>query len=396
MTLTVRPNNNQARDPEEVRDDVRAVLGPTTYVSVWTCRRNELWSFANSSVPDEDVFQLLRRLSGQEGSDEYIKRGSHAVKHLFELAAGIRSPILGESHIQGQIRDGKRKAEAAGTLDGSLNRLFDAAIEFGRAARRTTQIEQLGRESSYGSGVVELAGSLAEGNLDSSVEVLLYGAGELGREIAHSLSGVGVSLMITNRTIDLARGLAEKLHANWVPWDEHELALKDADVIVSAVPVVPIQFGEAVFRLLETRHGKPLVAIDVSQEGSLSMLRDEPGIRFAELDDLHRLLAPARQRLEGEIGQVQKLAEEKVKAFSRQQEADFPKIFWPIAEKLQRKYFETKDRRLAAFLHEFFEEISTLLAEHHHVLTRLDDVAARSDTARRGAGGSTVIGSSRS
>jgi glutamyl-tRNA reductase len=189
-------------------------------VVVSTCNRTELYAAGGG----ED---RLRRSLGVAPTG-YALHDIAAVEHLFRVAAGLDSAVIGESEIVSQLRAAVALAAAEDTLGLRLEEAFASALSAGRRVRRQTGI---------GRGSTSLAAVVAKAALAERRErgVLLIGAGRVARAVAGALHGLGPpELMIANRTFARARALARQLGAEAIAWEELDGALARADVVISA------------------------------------------------------------------------------------------------------------------------------------------------------------------
>ena len=210
------------------------IVGEAVVVS--TCNRTEIYTTA--AEPDAAA-SLVRRFvadyhgldgaSPAEGFRDLVD--ADAVRHLFRVAGGLDSMIVGESQILGQVRSALAAASAAGTLSAPLSRLFHRAIRAGRRVREETGVGRNALSVSF--AAVRLAQTVL-GDLSGS-RVLLIGAGEAGKLVAEALRKTGVGeLTVTNRTARRASELADELGGRAVPFDRLDVAVADADIVVAA------------------------------------------------------------------------------------------------------------------------------------------------------------------
>ncbi|NNE96049.1 MAG: glutamyl-tRNA reductase, partial [Acidimicrobiales bacterium] len=165
------------------------------------------------------------------GEHLYVHHASDAVDHLFKVAAGLDSVVLGEHEILGQVRSSWDTARAEGSAGSLLNPLFEHAIAAGRRVRSETAIGE--RTVSLAHSAVELAHDRLAHLSDK--RVLVVGSGEVGASVAEALGRYGVSeLLVTNRTFERAEALAQKVGGQARPIAELSTLVGSADVIVSA------------------------------------------------------------------------------------------------------------------------------------------------------------------
>ncbi len=231
-----------------------------------TCNRTELYAVAEGRDHAE---QTLRNLFAAQAAfpldhPEYLYAFAErdAVAHLFAVASGIDSMVVGEFEILGQVRQAYLQAIDKKAIGPVLHRLFKDAIHVGKRAHSETLI---------GAGAVSVAYaavSLARQRLGSlrGRRVLIIGAGEMGRRAAKSVSKDGAStVMVTNRTFAQAAELAAETGGCAISFDELATALVDADVVISATSAPHIILDAAtVARALERRPDRPLYLFDIA------------------------------------------------------------------------------------------------------------------------------------
>ena len=201
-----------------------------------TCNRTEVYTTADE--PEEASALVRRFVADYHGLDNAASADgfrdlvdADAVRHLFRVAGGLDSMIVGESQILGQVREALAAASAAGTLSAPLSRVFHRAIRAGRRVREETGVGRNALSVSF--AAVRLARSVL-GDLSAS-RVLLVGAGEAGKLVAEALRKTGVGdVAVTNRTPRRAEDLARDLGGRAVPFDRLDAAVADADIVVAA------------------------------------------------------------------------------------------------------------------------------------------------------------------
>jgi glutamyl-tRNA reductase len=233
---------------------------------VSTCNRVE----AVISSSDEDVIApvvewLARRSGTSRGTIEkhlYVLRHADVVKHLFRVASGLDSMILGEPQIAGQVRFAFQTARDLGTLDPLLLQLFEQTMRVGKRIRTETGIGEHAVSVPY--AALELARKIF-GDL-SGLQVLLVGAGEMGELTAEHFAQQHVrQVIVANRSHERAEELAERFHGQAVRFDALQEQLADCDVVVvsTGAPHFLITAVD-VASALETRRGRNLFLIDLS------------------------------------------------------------------------------------------------------------------------------------
>jgi glutamyl-tRNA reductase len=289
-------------------------------VAVSTCNRTELYLVASDAVEAES--EALSALSRQAGippteliASLYSLRGMDAARHLFAVAAGLESMIVGEAEVQGQVKRAYELALVEGVTGPITNRLFRDALGAGKRARTETGI---GRSRvSVSSVAVELARALL-GEL-SSRRVLVIGAGENGELTAKALRERGVeTVFVANRRYDRAIGLAQRFNGKAVRFDDLPAELVRADIVVSSTGS-PHQIvgSDELALVVEQRQGRPLLLIDIAVPRDIDpTVRELRGITLYDMDDLQREVARNMNGREAEAAKARVIVEREVERFA--------------------------------------------------------------------------------
>ncbi len=232
-----------------------------------TCNRTEVYAEVDrfhGSV--EDVSQLMAERAGESRDDLtphlYVHYDAGAVAHVFSVAAGLDSMVVGESQILGQVRDALRRGQDAGSVGASLNPLFQQALRVGKRAHAETDIDRAG--PSLVSVAVDRVGPVV-GGLPGR-RALVVGAGSMAALAVTTLSRRGVSdIVIANRSAGHARHLARSVGGRAVPLDDLSAEVGKADVVVSCTGATSLVLtGDDVKRAVDGRNGRPLAIIDLA------------------------------------------------------------------------------------------------------------------------------------
>lgn len=282
---------------------------------LFTCNRCELyWCGPHDH---ESWFSDLARARGVSLNGEIVRLdGDQAVRHLFTVAAGLDSQILGETEILGQVRRAYDAARAAGTTTREMDAIFSAALAAGRRVRCDTL---LGRHpASVSAAAVDLAATeWGDGFGDRQVAVL--GAGEAAEGVLRSLHLHGASrVALVNRNLDRAGVLAGAWGAEPHGWEDLPDLTASADLLIVATSASrPVVSTEHLSAALAGRPGRRLVVIDLGMPRNVQpQARQLPGVQLFDLDDLQRLCCPAaaapaaalreaERLLEGEIARLE-------------------------------------------------------------------------------------------
>ena len=264
-------------------------------VIVSTCNRVEVYTaISRFHGGAGDVRRFLADLHGigvEEFADHlYEYYEERAVRHLFAVASGIDSMVVGEAQILGQVREAFQAAQAERTVGPVLSGLFARAIKVGRRARRETGIGA-GLASTLTVGLRVVREHL--GDLDGR-RVLLVGAGSLARLAGRTLRQAGAGeLVVANRTAARGAALAGELRGRSVPLERVAAELADADLVVAATAGArPTVTTAAVAGALARRApGRSLVVLDLGVPRDVEPeVRHLPGVVLADLDGLRAVL----------------------------------------------------------------------------------------------------------
>jgi glutamyl-tRNA reductase len=280
-----------------------------------TCNRFEV--YLPGSYDREGLLEFLIEEGGADAelASRYFefRQDDDAISHIYEVATGLDSMVLGESEILGQVRSAFSATVAAGADNSLLSRLFHTAIRVGRRARSETEIGHHALSISY--VAAQQARELAA---VEDATVLVVGAGDAGRHAAESLSERGVGrVLVTNRTPERAEALAEDLGGEAVPFEQLSDALSTSDVILAASGshdhlVSHDQMAEAMAR----RDSRPVTVIDIGLPRDFDpAVREIPGVTYRDLDDLQAVVADHMKARQGEVADVREIVAEETQNF---------------------------------------------------------------------------------
>jgi glutamyl-tRNA reductase len=257
--------------PVDIREQIR--IGPldihallqedSEAFTLNTCNRTEVyWTAMETGA----VFKLLTDLSGIE--EEQIRQvsefltGQDAVRHLFLVASGLDSMVIGEPQILGQMKDAYREALAADTTDTILNKALHRAFRTAKRIRTETSIGNY--PVSVASEAVELADHIF-GDISEST-VLLVGAGDMAGIAARRLKDRGVKqLRIVNRTHSAACDLAGELGGIALPFERLTDELSASDIVIASTGSThPIITKDMVASAMKSRKNRPIIIIDIA------------------------------------------------------------------------------------------------------------------------------------
>ncbi len=284
-----------------------------------TCNRTEVYAVSPRGIGDpRSIVALLNEVKGGqpvEGAPFFALSGREATRHLFRVAAGVESMVIGESEILGQVRSAFAAATAAGTHSVALSRLFHSAIRVGRRVRSQTHI---GRYAvSVSSTAVALARSTL-GEIDGKT-VLVVSAGEAGKLTARTLRESGVAAMlVTNRSAERARELAADLGGSAVPFEQLEPSMCRADIVITSTASPEFVFGRPqVEAVMRQRPNRPLLLIDIAVPRDIDpAVRGVPGAHLYDIDGLQEIAQANVNLRRRELSRVEAIVEEEVSRYS--------------------------------------------------------------------------------
>jgi glutamyl-tRNA reductase len=278
-----------------------------------TCNRTEVYAVAerfHGAFQDiRDFLCDVARMAPEDLQPHlYSQHDAAAAAHLFSVAAGLESAVLGESEILGQVRSAWATAQAEGAARSSLNLLFRHAVQVGKRARTETAI---GRSTaSVSHAAVEMVEERF-GPLEDA-KVLVVGAGEMGEGIVAALAGAGVGqVTVVNRTHERARELATRLSGRAVPFAALPDALADADVLLTSTGAGSVVIEADVVE--RAKAGRPLLVVDVAVPRDVdAAVADLPGVTLLDLDDLRDWAARGIAERAAEAARVRLIVAEEV------------------------------------------------------------------------------------
>lgn len=284
-------------------------------VVVSTCNRIEVYAFAERFHGGyQDVREFLARHAGlapEEVADHlYAHHDAEAVRHLFSVAAGLDSAVVGEHEILGQVRDAWERAREEGTVGSSLGALFRHAVETGKRVRTETSI---GRGiASVSQAAVALADERTHGLAGRTV--LVIGAGDMAEGTVKSLAKAGVGeVLVANRTWERATGLAEACGGRPVPITELHDALERVDVLVTTTGAQDLILEAADIGHLTASRNHPLVIVDVAVPRDVDpSARQIPGITLLDMDDIGAFVDEGLDSRNSEVASVRAIVDGEV------------------------------------------------------------------------------------
>ena len=278
-----------------------------------TCNRTEIYAVEESSDAVPDISSLLSNRLGHDAAGfMYVHRDRDVTAHLFGVAAGLDSMILGEAQIQGQVKAAWEQCRAeSGPL---LNRMFQSALSAGSRAREKTGI---GRgAASVSSAAVQLAKKIFGGL--GGRRAMVLGAGDVAELALECLLKEGVRVaIVANRTHERAQILAERHGAVAMHYDECWASLRDVDVLIcSTASPVPVVTAARVRDSIAARVGRPLCVLDIALPRDVEAgVGDIDNVFLYDLDDLRAAAAANLEQREEDVPAAREIIAEEVQKY---------------------------------------------------------------------------------
>lgn len=308
-----------SRDVGTAVEALATRLSATETVVLSTCNRSEI--YVASTDPDRAQRDVIGFLSEyhQVAEDVFLphvftRHDHEAARHLFRVAAGLDSIVVGEPQILGQVKEAFQTAKERHCAGPLLNKTFEWAFNVGKRVRS---------ETALGEGAVSIAYAALSparkifGKLQG-LRVLVIGAGEISTLTAQHLRNQGVSeIVITSRTAAHAQGLAQVVSGRAIPWVDMPAALGDADIVVTATgaqrPIITRTHVEAV---TGRRRSGPLFIVDLAVPRDVeAAVGDIEQVFLYNVDDLQGIVQENLSRRSAEVERAEHIVTSEVSNF---------------------------------------------------------------------------------
>lgn len=293
----------------------RAMEAPsvTEAAVISTCNRVEIYVETDRfHGAVEEVSRLLAEHAhldrDQLVSNVYVHYDDSAIAHLFAVASGLDSMIIGESQILGQVREALVTGQAEATVGTALNALFQQALRIGKRGHAETGIDQLA--PSIATAAFDAAGTVTS---DAASRFVVVGAGAMATLAVRALVDREVDpqrITVVNRTLERGAELAAEVGARSAAWDALDAVLTEADVVISCVGAAGIVLDAE--RLAAA--GRPMTVLDLALPRDVARdAADVPGITVIDL----AVLADRAGRVElaDDITVVRSIVDDEVRTF---------------------------------------------------------------------------------
>jgi glutamyl-tRNA reductase len=315
-TADIDVRERLAHAPHEIPGTLAAlrdVTGAREGILLSTCNRTEIYLVDGERDPTEAAWSAFSRRLGQDASRYgYVRRDRDVVKHLFRVASGLDSMILGEAQIQGQVRDAWQIGRAHSSA--ALNRLFQSALLVAGRVRAETKIGY--GAASVSSAAVQLAKKIF-GSLHGR-RAMILGAGEMAELALECLVAQGVrTAIVANRTYERASEIAARHGASALHYDECWPRLAEVDVMLcsTAAPHAVVTAAH-IAPTLPARGDRPLCILDIALPRDVDPAVGRlDNVYLYDLDDLRQVVASTIDHRRGELPSAERVIEEEVESY---------------------------------------------------------------------------------
>jgi len=304
----------------EAADELRqrGILDEAVVLS--TCNRSELYGVpgehgAIATDAMEEFLSAFHKIPKSELDGRiYRSVGPDALRHLFRVASGLDSMLLGEAEILGQLRTAYGAALEHGSTGPVLNRAFQGALEVGKRVRAETEVGT--RPMSVALAGVKLAERIF-GNLKGH-SALILGAGEVAEQVVENLRARGISrLRVVNRSYERAVELAQRMGGDAASWDELEGELLKPDIVVTSVASAkPVISRELLDHAITSRSGRAMFVVDLGVPRNVAA--EAAGLYnlyLYNIDDLGEIVEQNKKAREAEIPHAESIITEQIAKF---------------------------------------------------------------------------------
>jgi glutamyl-tRNA reductase len=352
-TAAIEDRERTALDDRHAREVLRALSrepAVSEAVALSTCNRTELYAVVQD--PGAGEAALRRPLLERRGLEcaLYTLHEDNAVAHLFRVAAGLDSMVVGESEIQGQVRAAADRAAEEGLLGPLLAGVYRQALAAGKRVRRETRVGA--GATSVSSVAVDLARQRF-GDLDGCRAVLI-GAGRTAEGTARALLASGLrQLVVANRTPSAARALAAHFAGRGVGFDSLREELRAADIVISSTdaPHRILRRGD-IEAVMASREGRRIVVIDIAVPRDVeASVKAVPGVTLYDIDDLEQAAEANLNGRRCEAERAERLILDELSHFRewQRERATAPDVraLWALAEAIRQRELERQSGGLS-------------------------------------------------
>jgi len=362
-------------------------------LGISTCNRTEFYaSTSNSPSAFAALLELLRETKGidlrEHSAETFYHDKTDATRHLFKLACGLESLVVGENEIMGQIRKAREAVSDAGIIDDALDSITLRALDVGRRARQSTAISR-GNVS-----VASVGANLATrhlGELSEKCGVIL-GAGETAEAAARQLADRGMTnLVIANRTYARAKDLAHLMGVREAAMEEVESAIIEADLVVCAIGAPHYVVSENLVKsTLARRPGRPMVLLDLSVPRNIDPAAGNvPGAHLFSMEDMTALAEENRRQRHASVALVKEIInieiEQMARPARRQETSRFVANLHRRVESLRQDHLARHGHHFDDYHRQHLDTFTSGLTRSllHELVSNLNSIDLETDEGRQ-------------
>ncbi|MCS7185336.1 MAG: glutamyl-tRNA reductase [Armatimonadetes bacterium] len=293
--------------------------GVDEVVLLSTCNRTEVYAATREQISEKNLLAFWLSFFGFAPEELegrfYSYRDQEVARHLFRVACGLDSMMLGETQILGQVKDAYEEAQKVGAAGTYLGELFRRAIKVGKRARNETAISK--GAMSVGGAAVELAKHIFASL--QTCTVLLVGAGKMGTDTAKALVQAGAKqLLVCNRTLSRAEELASELGGQVVPFDQLAKTLPKADIVIASTGAQHYVLTKPIVaEAIRQRRYRPLFLIDIAVPRNIDPeVGGLDNVFLFDIDDLEQVVQEYLEERRKEVPKVEALIDHELRNFA--------------------------------------------------------------------------------
>ncbi len=342
----------------EIRQFIRELQNELTSESciISTCNRTEIYCIPKaSSITYKEIQNfLLTRKKVNNISDSNFRNyfSCGAVNHLFHIAAGIDSLVIGDQQILGQVKDAYSIAAEENSIANYLQRVFQAALKVGKRVKTETEVFE--GPSSISAAAVQLAGKIFS-DLRKK-KVLIIGAGETSRLTLQNLKQKNVQdITITNRTQSKAELLAKEFNASIISFLDFKEKLHEFDIIISATSSPePLVLKSDMEKVMNLRKNQSLCILDIAIPRDFDpSIKEIDNVFYNDIDALQIIVNQNLERRQAQIPKIKKIImEELIELFSWYNSLQIS----PIIKSLRDQFEQIRQQEYNFFKNKFSPE----------------------------------------
>lgn len=328
----------------------------TECFAISTCNRTEIYGIYDRK-PDS-VFVIQSFLRAKKVDDQgvsshfYWYDGFQAAQHLFRVASGVDSMVVGDVQVVGQLKEGYKLAQERGATGAQMERLMQAALHTAKRSRAETHISEGAVSVSY-AGVEKVCSHFTD---LSQLSAIVIGAGKTSELTAKHLKSKGIGkLEIANRTYSKAQKVAGKFGADAIALEDVESKLGEVDIMITSVGT-----GEAlvtrdmVGRVMKQRNGKALCIVDLGVPRNVeAAVREIEGVELFDIDALSEIVEHNKQCRDSDVPKIEEIIGEELNKLEQWHEN---LEVHPTIRQLHSHFEEVRQGELEKYIHRLSEK----------------------------------------